>query len=80
MIHRSDEHRNRLGIRVDGFTGAVRVLDEDALDDERLSDVRPEPEDPFGAADEDEPDEDEADEDEPDEDEDLLGGEDDALD
>ena len=70
VIHLSDEHQNRLGIRVDAFTGAVRILDEDALDGERLSDVLPELEDPFDAAGEDGLYEDEG----------LLGGEDDAID
>jgi prepilin-type N-terminal cleavage/methylation domain-containing protein len=70
VIYLSDEHQNRLGIHVGGFTGSVRVLDEDALDDEQLFDVPPELPDLLDAANQEEPDEDE----------DLLEGEDNALD
>ncbi len=70
VIHLSDEHQNRLGIRVDAFTGAVRVLDEDALDNEQLFDVPPALAGLLDAVNQEEPYEDE----------DLLEGEDDALD
>lgn len=70
VIHLADEHQNRLGIRVDAFTGAVRLLDEDALDGEQLFDVPPALTSLLDAASQEEPYEDE----------DLLGGEDHALD
>lgn len=32
LIELADTHENRLGVRVDAFTGVVRILDEEALD------------------------------------------------
>jgi hypothetical protein len=34
LIRLSDEHENRLGVRVDAFTGGVQLLDEEELDDQ----------------------------------------------
>lgn len=39
VVELSDEHGNRLGIQVDAFTGSIRTLEEDQLDDYELLDL-----------------------------------------
>ena len=39
MVELSDEHGNRMGIRVDAFTGAIRTLEGDELDEQRDRDL-----------------------------------------
>lgn len=50
LVYLSDEHANRLGVRIDGFTAAVRILDEERLDEETSFAAAAEEEDPFAVA------------------------------